>query len=58
VFLSKQNFEEYRNNAKKDHEKSKIISLMMHIKTHTPWYLYEKMKGRAHAVSTANDERC
>ena len=58
AFLPKQNFEEYRNNAKKDYEENHdSLSGYTHQESDHPSTFMKMIKGRANAIATANDER-
>ena len=58
VFLPNQNFEKYRNNAKKEYEENHdYLAGHTHQEPEHPSAFMKMNKGRANAISTANDER-
>ena len=58
AFLPKQNVEEYRINVKKDYEENHdYLAEGVHQEPDHPSAFRKMSKGRANAISTANDER-
>ena len=58
TLLPKQNFEEYRNNDKKDYEENQgYLAEHTHQEPDHPSTFMKMIMGRANAIATANDER-
>ena len=55
AFLPKQNFEQYKGNAKKDYQES--VAEGVHQDPDHPSSFMKMIKGRENAIATANDKR-